>query len=338
MTKAQIPSRIPMPCPFGGFGSTNITEIESTSGNNVNFVDGFPSAYGAPSSNNGKFVTRKEMNAIGNLASRDLFYHKCGGLNTFDPQFCAAIGGYPKGAVLQCPVANQIFEVMSLVENNTIDFTNSNSGVSGITNGSVDGINWVYCNKEIPTTGKVLLSSGSTPLSSSATTLDIIEVPASGYIVGNIGLEYGSDQDDDNCKGYNTGGVLIGGGIFVKKITNAEATNLTISNINTWTCVAQASQSGILKATHVSGQTYTYFLSLFPPTGYAGGPASTSNDPIFGSIKVIAGDVIAIAGFASDYVGRYTVPGSTAITYFAKLINPGSSKHYSGYSVELSII
>lgn len=330
-----------MPCPFGGFGTDNIEEIATISGgNNVNFLDGFPGAYGAPSSNNGKFVSRKEMNAIGNLASKDLFYHKCGGLNTFDPQFCAAIDGYPKGAVLQYAVANQIFEVMSLVENNTIDFTNSNSGVSGITNGSVDGINWVYCNKEIPTTGKVLLSSGSTQLSSSATTLDIIEVPASGYIVGNIELEYGSDEDGNNCQGYIGGSVILGGGIFVKKITNEEDANLTYSNINTWTCIAQASQSGILRAQHVSGSnTYTYNMLLSSPSGYAGNAASPSK-PIFWPIKVIAGDVIAIAGFASDSVSTYSVEvnSSSSIMYFAKLINPGSSKRYNGYSVELSII
>lgn len=322
MTKEQIPSRISMPCPFGGFGSTNITEIEKTSGNNVNFVDGFPSVYGAPSSNNGKFVTRKEMNAIGNLASRDLFYHKCGGLNTFDPQFCASIGGYPKGAVLQYPVANQIFEVMSLVDNNTIDFTNSNSGVSGITNGNVDGINWVYCNKEIPITNKVLLSSGDTPLGSEISTmLDIVEIPANGYILGNVNLEYGkqdSGDTTDNCY-YTSNNFItnkfIGGGIFAKKVSGD--TTLTTSNISTWNLIAQAVQTGALLATGTP--------ILHSPSVYT----SEYVDPLFGAFKVKAGDIIAIAGFASTIIDRSHGILPKAIA---------SSKRYSGYSVELSII
>lgn len=327
MTKEQIPSRISMPCPFGGFGSTNITEIEKTSGNNVNFIDGFPSVYGAPSSNNGKFVTRKEMNAIGNLASRDLFYHKCGGLNTFDPQFCAAIGGYPKGAILQYPVANQIFEVMSLIDNNTIDFTNSNSGVSGITNGSVDGINWVYCNKEIPTTSKVLLSSGDTSLGSEAATmLDIVEIPASGYIVSNVNLEYGDpnlDASTVNCSSSGSNYItnrFIGGGIFAKKFSGD--TTLTTSNIKTWNLIAQAAQTGGLRST-------AGFVQLEYPCVYSSNSPTSILEPLFGAFKVNAGDVIAIAGFASNVVSKNNVLYSSAIPL---------AKRYGGYSVELSII
>ena len=140
MTSSQIPSRIAMPCPFGGFGSNNITPIKTVTGTDVNFPDGFPSAYGAPTDTSGKFVTRKEMNAIGNLASNDLFYHKCGGLNTFDAEFCAAIGGYPKGAVLKMlGDHNTVFDVISLVDNNTFDFTEN----------GIDNEHWKYLNLNI---------------------------------------------------------------------------------------------------------------------------------------------------------------------------------------------
>ena len=140
MTSSQIPSRIAMPCPFGGFGSNNITPIKTVTGTDVNFPDGFPSAYGAPTDTSGKFVTRKEMNAIGNLASNDLFYHKCGGLNTFDAAFCAQIGGYPKGAVLKMLGDNNtVFDVISLVDNNTFDFTEN----------GIDNEHWKYMNLNI---------------------------------------------------------------------------------------------------------------------------------------------------------------------------------------------
>lgn len=129
-----------MPCPFGGFGSDNIDPIAQVSGSDVNYVDGFPAAYGAPSSNNGKFVRRKQMNAIGKLASNDLFYYKCGGLNTFDADFCAAIGGYPKGAVLKMlGDHNTVFDVISLVDNNTFDFTEN----------GIDNEHWKYLNLNI---------------------------------------------------------------------------------------------------------------------------------------------------------------------------------------------
>ena len=349
MTKAQIPSRIPMPCPFGGFGSTNITEIESVSGDNVNFVDGFPSAYGAPSSNNGKFVTRKEMNAIGNLASRDLFYHKCGGLNTFDPQFCAAIGGYPKGAVLQYAVANQIFEVMSLVENNTIDFTNSNSGVSGITNGSVDGINWVYCNKNIPTTGQIVLASGdsnSIPVGSSAI-MSIVSIPANGYITGNVDLKYGNSNIPQNginviFGGYAAPNSLVGGGLLVKKISGSEVAELNGNTIDTWTLLSEATQSGILIGSYTD-KDVTKYLTLNLNIPRSGG-SSTRKYPLRGSFRVEAEDVIAIAIMASLYVSGYSYKyqGLNGNSYTsqgdATLITPGASISAGGYSVALSIL
>lgn len=152
MTSSQIPSRIAMPCPFGGFGSDNITPIKTVTGADVNFPDGFPSAYGAPTDTDGKFVTRKEMNAIGNLASNDLFYHKCGGINTFDADFCASIGGYPKGAVLQILDGYSIRKVMSLKDNNKVCYTGqtltSDQISAGLTNGSIDMDNWIYLDEK----------------------------------------------------------------------------------------------------------------------------------------------------------------------------------------------
>lgn len=344
MTSLQIPKRTVMPCPFGGFGTDNITEIATISGgNNVNFLEGFPSAYGAPSSNNGKFVTRKEMNAIGNLASRDLFYHKCGGLNTFDPQFCAAIGGYPKGAVLQYPVANQIFEVMSLVENNTIDFTNSNSGVSGITNGSVDGINWVYCNKEIPTTGRVLLSSGDSSDISvgdfAGRIVDIVTIPANGYISGGISIGYGDSDVSGkyNALDNNVGHVgLCGGGLFAKKISNNETVKLDHKTIGEWTLLSAASQTGLLAA------QYTYSTDSGNTTNVAlvtlSSPMSnvTTGHPQTQLLIAKEGDIFAIATLASSLIGPQTVPYiQREIHPF--LVDPGKSIKTGEYSVTLSI-
>ena len=195
MTSSQIPSRIAMPCPFGGFGSNNITPIKTVTGTDVNFPDGFPSAYGAPTDTSGKFVTRKEMNAIGNLASNDLFYHKCGGLNTFDADFCAAIGGYPYGAVLDYLAGNQLYSVISLKDNNKVDFTGNaptpSQSSAGITAGLIDGINWALCNKEMPSQQIINIMSGDGSMANIGNRLHgyivgVFTSPANGVLTGTI--------------------------------------------------------------------------------------------------------------------------------------------------------
>lgn len=194
MELVNFPKRKPMPCPFGGGNDANITPIEMASSQNVNFYDGFPSVYGAPSASQGKFVTRKEMNAIGNLASNDLFYHKCGGLNTFDPEFALKIGGYAKGAVLQALIGNDIVYVRSLVDNNKVDFTGSatqDQVNAGIINGRIDGVNWVQCNSDFTRREYVLFNlpeSIPSATNTVVTSVAIFQATTSGFVntIGNV--------------------------------------------------------------------------------------------------------------------------------------------------------
>ena len=191
MTSSQIPSRIAMPCPFGGFGSKNITPIKTVTGSDVNFPDGFPSAYGSPTDTRGKFVTRKEMNAIGNLASNDLFYHKCGGLNTFDAAFCAQIGGYPKGAVLDYINGNQISQIISIIDNNTIN----------VLNDGVDGINWIFANKERAQLN--LFEDKSINSMSGFTTIGAFIAPSSGIV--SVNFDYSLSKNGNSYYLKNEG-------------------------------------------------------------------------------------------------------------------------------------
>ena len=128
-----------------------LTEIEIATSNNVNFADGFPSVYEAPSSNNGKFVTRGEMNAIGNLASANEFARACGGIVTFDQRLATKIGGYPRGAVLEMLSGLDYARVVSLVDDNLVDFTGNSIDTTIVGNkcklGSVDGVNWAFCER-----------------------------------------------------------------------------------------------------------------------------------------------------------------------------------------------
>lgn len=231
MTSAQVPSRIAMPCPFGGFGTENITPIQNLSGADVNFPDGFPSIYGAPVDNNGRFVTRKEMNAIGNLASNDLFYHKCGGLNTFDADFCVNIGGYPKGAVLDYLVGFELKKVVSLTENNKFCFTGeelSEDQISeGLKVGKVDNINWAYLNQPF-ISGE--LFSGGFSIRNGFTSICTFVAPKSGTLnitVENPNITTEIEEDTSSVSSLS----LVSNNtkdscVIIKDITNSAPTDL----------------------------------------------------------------------------------------------------------------
>lgn len=121
----NLPEKIIYPTPFAGAYGAELAKIkDGTDANLVNFADGFPSVYTAPKSNGGKFVTRGELNAIGNLATKNEYYRMCGGINTFDPVFAQKIGGYPKDAILDYFDGVNLFKVISLEEDNKQDFRN----------------------------------------------------------------------------------------------------------------------------------------------------------------------------------------------------------------------
>lgn len=153
MTSSDIPSRKPFAKPFASGAS--FTPIPDAGTDTVNMEEGFPSVYSVPAAEGGKYVGRNDMNALLNLSTNDLFYHKCGGLNTFDADFAAKVGGYPKGAILKYIDGTDIYDVVSLVDDNKVDFTGAaptqSQQTDGILQGSVDGVHWAFCNVQHPT-------------------------------------------------------------------------------------------------------------------------------------------------------------------------------------------
>ena len=138
MTSGNMPTRVAMPCPFADEG--DVASIGDTTGNTINFKDGFPEVYSTPPSGSGKLVQRNEVNALGKVATQNQFYHQCGGINTFDATFAGKIVGYPKGAVLDFISGDRLYKVISLTENNQVDFTNV----------GIDNINWAILNTDSP--------------------------------------------------------------------------------------------------------------------------------------------------------------------------------------------
>lgn len=150
MTKDEFNAkygRIPMPTPFAGGESGGFTPVADTSSDSpFNFAQGFASVYETPRTGGGKFVTRKQINAIGNLATHNDFYYHCGGLNEFDISFAEKVQGYPAGAVLDYLAGNKIFKIISLQDDNM----HNPYGIAGntVVAGLVDGIWWKYLNQD----------------------------------------------------------------------------------------------------------------------------------------------------------------------------------------------
>lgn len=151
MTSLEMPSRISIKRPFAESG--DLSTIADADGI-LNYPQGFTSVYSNPASDGGQYLKRSDLNALGNIATNDLFRYKCGGLNTFDSDFCTKIGGYPKGAVLQFLNGNYVYDVISLVDNNTYDFTLQND---------IDNVNWAYCNEDYSSTVKVMAFTSNGP-------------------------------------------------------------------------------------------------------------------------------------------------------------------------------
>lgn len=218
--------RIAMPKPFAHDGLiTPIVDIGDST-HPVNFADGFPSEYSAPHSQGGKYVTRGEFNAIGNLATRNDFYKACGGLNTFNAALSSKIGGYPKGAVLQLLDNNVLKYVISLVDNNTVNFNTA----------GVDGVNWMFCyESKHEESGEgflehVELTDIPTNQRNSENVFTKL-IPRSGFInIRNVKFE--QDTIILQTSSWNTT-FFIGGGIICKSFSDP-------STIYPWYAISQA--------------------------------------------------------------------------------------------------
>lgn len=237
MTKSDFGTnygRISMPTPFAGGSGATITEILKTSGSSVNFRDGFPSAYSAPHSGGGKYVTRGEMNAVGNLASKNDFYEMCGGVNTFDPTFASDIGGYPEGAILDYVEGLKFFKVISLQDNNTFNFIEE----------GVDGIHWDLMNQSNAEADNDViiarvsfgdkhtrLASVDTPMFEYFDTITAVRAPFSGILsLDEVNFVATKQEESVSFTGSYPVKIIHGNGVMFKDL----GTNISsLKNIST---------------------------------------------------------------------------------------------------------
>lgn len=157
MTREELYTKAPglmIPQPFAAGDASHLPSftpiLNEINGSDVNFIEGFTAAFSAPSSAGGRYVTREEMNAIGHLASANWFKLMCGGIFTFDADLATKIGGYPRGAILDYLDGLNYYRVVSLVDNNMVNFLGAEpTGTQQTISGSVDGVNWAYCERGI---------------------------------------------------------------------------------------------------------------------------------------------------------------------------------------------
>ena len=279
--------RIAMPKPFAHDGLiTPIVDIGDST-HPVNFADGFPSEYSAPHSQGGKYVTRGEFNAIGNLATRNDFYKACGGLNTFNTALASKIGGYPKGAVLQLLDNNVLKYVISLVDNNTVNFNTA----------GVDGINWMFCyeskHDEEEREGfleHVELTDITVDLRYSINVYAKYS-PKDGFInIRNVRFEFGGTTVSTNIDNPS----FIGSGIVLKAFENPEVI---------YPMFAGKDASSAWPGWRVARVLSTGVVDYMAPQG-----PITQLENFFGAVNVVAGtNMIPTTGLIAIKSGEYIV-------------------------------
>ena len=109
--------------PFGQDDAGRKPFIDGPSNAEINFKTGIPPIYSVPASTGGKMFTRHEMNELGYLATIGSFLTQCGYRPRYSKAFAKSIGGYPKGAVLDCsPSTNTAYRytIVSQIDDNLI--------------------------------------------------------------------------------------------------------------------------------------------------------------------------------------------------------------------------
>lgn len=97
---------------------------------------GFPDITMTALNQGGRPPRGQGMNGLLNLATDQKVYLQNGGIITFDENVSTKIGGYPQGAVLDYINNDTYSKVISLIDDNTVNFL-----INGI-----DGTNWQYLN------------------------------------------------------------------------------------------------------------------------------------------------------------------------------------------------
>lgn len=139
MQSTNIPSKIPLPFAYAAGSSYKNTiptasQIGITNGK-ASLTDGFPPLTFQAISSGGVPPFGADFNGILNEITAIQQWQEAGGMFVYDSAFSTAIGGYPKGAILQAAAFGGLWQ--STVENNT---NNPDTGGAGWISLAFDGL------------------------------------------------------------------------------------------------------------------------------------------------------------------------------------------------------
>ena len=126
-----------IPVPFADNIKSSVGSVptgdpgQDNTNSNMCWYGGFPSVYGLPLDDGGKYVTRTEMNAILRSLSQCLFYTQNGGVPRYDADVSTAIGGYPLGAVLWFDSNIGTIAIQAVANGTTTAPSNTNIDMDG---------------------------------------------------------------------------------------------------------------------------------------------------------------------------------------------------------------
>lgn len=116
--------------------SLNEKDYLSNANLDISIDKGFGLSYTKHKTNGGRYVLRNQLNSLGKVGSIFQYKRKNGVVPTFNSEFAELIGGYPKGAILWNINQVEAFRVVSLIDDNKVDFTKR----------GVDNVSWERLN------------------------------------------------------------------------------------------------------------------------------------------------------------------------------------------------
>lgn len=130
MQASQAPALVPLP--FAASGAKNAiptaSQIAVTPGA-ASLADGFPPLTMTPVAAGGVPPSGRDLNGILNLLSANTQWANAGGPATWNSAFCASIGGYPKGAVLESSGGQILW--LNQSDNNTTNPDSTDGSATG---------------------------------------------------------------------------------------------------------------------------------------------------------------------------------------------------------------
>ena len=208
MQSTNIPSKIPLPFAYAASsGYVNTIPVASQIGitnGRASLHDGFPPDTFSPISSGGVPPFGGDFNGILNEITAIQQWQEAGGFFPFDPTFATAVGGYPRGAIIQSSTGVGFW--ISTSENNS---NNPDSGGAG----------WV------PT---AFYGLTSVPISGTSFTVTNLEaaypiISFTGTITGTCVVTMPTFQSDWIVVNNTTGG-------FPLQIKTASGTGITLNN------------------------------------------------------------------------------------------------------------